>query len=193
YAVPLSRDYYGDYSGTLKVTSDISKTMKLMVEGTVGRNEAVDNQQTGAYGSFGSAGSQGASMNRVSYIDTRLFTTDYWAPNSVNRQIVGAKLSHVLSPSTFYEVIVQRFSSQYSTNPGRIRDTSRTYKFGNNYYLDEAPYGFYPNPGTWSLSSIEGMRMAVGMSNARDSSKVASYLAKFDIVSQLDRYNEFKG
>jgi hypothetical protein len=193
YAVPLSRDYYSDYSATVKVTSDLSSTMKLMVEGTVGRNEAVDNQQTGTYGSFGSASSEGASMNRVSYIDTRLFTTDYWAPNSVNRQIVGVKLSHVLSPTTFYEITAQRFSSQYSTNPGRTRDTSRVYKFGNNYYLDEAPYGFYPNPGTWSLTGIEGMRMAVGMSNARDSSKLASYQLKFDIVSQLDRYNEFKG
>lgn len=193
YAVPLSRNYYSDYSGSVKVTSDLTKTMKLFVEGMVGRNEAVDNQQTGVYGSFGSAASLGASMNRVSYIDTRLFTTDYWAPNSVNRQNLGIKLTHVLSPTTFYEVLAQRFSSQYSTNPGRMRDTSRTYKFGNNYYIDEAPFGFYPNPGTWSLSGIDGMRMAVGMSNARDSSKVASYLLKFDIVSQIDRYNELKG
>ena len=193
FAVPLSRDGYSDYSTTLKVTSDISKTMKLMVETTVGRNEAVDNQQTGAYGSFGSAASEGDAMNRVSYIDTRLFTTDYWGPNSANRQIIGAKLSHVLSPTTFYEVVAQRFSSQYSTNPGRTRDTSRVYKFGNSYLLDEAPYGFFANPGVWSLSGIDGMRMAVGMSNARDSSKVTSYLLKFDIVSQLDRFNEFKG
>ena len=193
YAVPLSRDYSGDYSGTVKVTSDLSKTMKLMVEATVGRSEAVDNQQTGAYGSFGSALSEASSMNQVSYIDTRLFTTDYWAPNSVNRQIIGAKFSHMLSPTTFYEISAQRFASQYSTNPGHIRDTSRIYKFGNSYYVDEAPYGFFPNPGVWSLTGIEGMRMAVGMSNARDSSKVASYLLKFDIVSQLDRYNEVKG
>ena len=200
YAVPLSRDGMSDYSTTLKVTSDISKTMKLMVEGTVGRNEAVDNQQTGAYGSFGtsysgrvSSADEGNAMNRVSYIDTRLFTTDYWAPNSVNRQIIGAKLSHVLSPTTFYEVVAQRFSSQYSTNPGRTRDTSRIYKFGNSYYLDEAPFGFFPNPGVTSLTGIEGMRMGVGMSNARDSSKITSYTLKFDITSQLDRFNEFKG
>jgi hypothetical protein len=193
FAVPLSRDGYSDYSATVKVTSDVSNTMKLMVEATVGRNESVDINQTGAYGSFGSAASEGDVMNRVSYIDTRLFTTDYWAPNSVNRQIVGVKFSHVLSPTTFYEITAQRFSSQYSTNPGRTRDTSRVYRFGNNYYLDEAPYGFYPNPGTWSLSGIDGMRMAVGMSNARDTSKLASYQLKFDIVSQLDRFNEFKG
>ncbi|MCX6144147.1 MAG: carboxypeptidase-like regulatory domain-containing protein [Ignavibacteriales bacterium] len=193
FAVPLSRDGYSDYSTTLKVTSDISKTMKLMVEATVGRNESVDINQTGVYGSFGSAASEGSVMNSVSYIDTRLFTTDYWAPNSVNRQIIGAKFTHVISPTTFYEVLAQRFASQYSTNPGRTRDTSRVYKFGNSYMLDEAPFGFFPTPGVTSLTGIEGMRMGVGMSNARDSSKLATYTMKFDLTSQLDRYNEFKG
>ncbi|MCX6134990.1 MAG: carboxypeptidase-like regulatory domain-containing protein [Ignavibacteriales bacterium] len=193
FAVPLSRDGYNDYSTTLKVTSDLSNTMKLMVEGTVGRNESVDINQTGTYGSFSSAATEGSVMNRVSYIDTRLFTTDYWAPNSVNRQIIGAKLTHVISPTTFYEVVAQRFASQYSTNPGRTRDTSRIYKFGNSYYLDEAPFGFFPTPGVTSLTGIEGMRMGVGMSNARDSSKITSYTLKFDITSQLDRFNEFKG
>jgi outer membrane receptor protein involved in Fe transport len=193
FAVPLSRDGYSDYSATVKVTSDISKTMKLTVEGMAGRNESVDINQTGLYGSFGSAASEGDVMNRVNYIDTRLFTTDYWAPNSVNRQLIGAKFTHVLSPLTFYEVVAQRFSSQYATNPGRTRDTSRVYKFGNGYYLDEAPFGFFPSPGAVSLNGIDGMRMGVGMSNARDSSKVATYLLKFDLVSQLDRFNEVKG
>ncbi|HTY39345.1 MAG TPA: TonB-dependent receptor [Bacteroidota bacterium] len=193
FAVPLSRDYYSDYSATMKVTTDLSNTMKLMVEGTFGRNESVDRNQTGVYGSFSTPATEGASMNQVSYIDTRLFTTDYWAPNSVNREIIGLKLTHSLSPTTFYEVVAQRFASQYSTNPGHIRDTSRKYLFGNGYYVDEAPYGFFPNPGTWSLSGIDGMRMAVGMSNARDTSKIAQYMLKFDIVSQVDHYNELKG
>ena len=203
YPIPLSRDGTSDYSTTLKISSDLTKTMKLMVEGTVGRNEAVDNQQTGVYGSFGTAyagspvtgstADEGNAMNRVSYIDTRLFTNDYWAPNSVNRQIVGVKLSQVLSPTTFYEVSAQRFSSQYSTNPGSLRDTSRIYLFGNSYYLDQAPFGFFPNPGVVSLTGIDGMRMGVGMSNARDSSKITTYNVKFDITSQLDRYNELKG
>jgi len=193
YAIPLARSGSSDYSASVKVTSDIAKGMKLMVEGTFGRNEAVDINQTGTYGSFGSAGSIGSVMNRVSYIDTRLFTTDYWAPNSVNRYIVGAKLTHMLSPTTFYEVVAQSFSSRYSTNPGKIRDTSRVYKFGNGYFLDEAPYGFFDNPGNYSTTSIEGMRMAIGMSNARDSSKLDSYMIRFDLVSQLDRFNELKG
>jgi hypothetical protein len=193
YAIPLSRDGVTDYSGSVKITSDIAQGMKLMIEGTLGRNEAVDRNQTGVYGSFTSPASIGAAMNRVSFIDTRLFTYDYWAPNSVDRNVVGAKFTHVLNPTTFYEVVAQRFSSRYSTNPGRTRDTSRVYKFGNNYYLDEAPFGFFGNPGNYSTTGIDGMRMAIGMSNARDSSRVTSYTIKFDIVSQLDRYNEVKG
>ena len=193
YAIPLSRDGVTDYSGSLKVTSDLAQGMKLMIEGTIGNHEATDRNQTGVYGSFGSSESIGNAMNRVSFIDTRLFTSDYWAPNSVDRNVIGAKFTHVLSGSTFYEVVAQRFSSKYSTNPGRTRDTSRVVKFGNGYYIDEAPFGFIGNPGNYSTTGIDGMRMAIGMSNARDSSEVSSYTLRFDIVSQLDNYNELKG
>ncbi|MFH0992477.1 MAG: TonB-dependent receptor [bacterium] len=193
YAIPLSREGYNDYSTTLKVTSDIGKGMKLMVNSTFGRLEAVDPNQTGTYSRFTTAGTIGSSMNRVSYIDTRLFTTDYWAPNSRELFSVGAKFTHFLSPMTFYEVIAQRVATSYSTNPGRERDTSRIYKFGNSYYVDEAPFGFFGNPGNYSTTGLDGMRMAIGMSNARDSSKTEAYQVKFDIVSQLDKYNELKG
>ncbi len=194
FAVPLSRDAMTDYSASVKLTSDIGKGMKLMVEGLFGRNEAVDANQTGVYGSFGSAGSIFGSMTQVSYIDTRLFATDYWAPNSVDRMNIGLKFTHVLSNETYYEVSLQRFSSSYSTNPGRLRDTSRIYMFGNGYYLDEGPFGFFPTPPNYSSQGIDGsLRMGVGFSNARDTSKLATYTAKFDMSSQLDRYNQVKG
>ena len=193
FAIPLSRDAYADYNGSLKITSDITKGMRLMLQGTIGRNEAVDINRNGVYGSFSTPGTIGDEMDRVSYIDTRLFTTDYWGPNSQNVLILGAKFSHVLNPTTFYEIIAQAAHFAQSTNPGRTRDTSRVYKFGNSYYLDEAPFGFIDNPGNYSTTGIDGMRMAIGMSNARDSSKLTSYSIKFDIVSQVDRYNELKG
>lgn len=193
YAVPLSRDAYTDYSASMKVTSDVGKGMKLMAEFLYGRNEAVDANQNGVYGSFGSAASIFSSMTQVSYIDTRLFATDYWAPNSVNRMNIGVKFTHVLSSQTFYEASFQRFSSSYSTNPGSLRDTSRIYKFGDSYYLDEGPYGFFPTPPNYTSLGIDPyLRMGVGFSNARDTSKLASYTGRFDIVSQLDRSNQIK-
>lgn len=54
--------------------------------------------------------------------------------------------------------------------------------------LDEAPYGFveYPSDG------IDGLRMGVGFSNYRDSSRVSVYSTKFDYQTQLDRFNNLK-
>ena len=193
FAIPLARSGAVDHSGSLKITSDVGQGMKLMLEGLVGRNASVDRNQTGVYGSFGtSATSIGASMDRVSYIDTRLFTDSYWGRNYVNRMMFGAKFTHVLSASSFYEVSLQRFASDYHTYPGPVRNTSRVYLFGDNYYLDEAPFGFVPSPGDYSTTGIDKMRMAIGMSNARDSSKVASYTLRADYSSQMDRFNEMK-
>ncbi len=200
YAIPFGGQWFEDrnrvldYSYNLKFTSDIAEGMKLMVEGLIGRNEAMDQNRSGVYGIFTSPGDIGSSMNRVSYIDTRLFTTDYWSPSYVNRELIGAKFTHLLTSETFYDIRVQRFHSKYDTNPGRLRDTTRQYLFGDAYYLDEAPVGFFGNPPSWSTNGIDGkLRLGIGFSNARDSSEVTRYQMNFDLVSQIDRYNQIKG
>ncbi len=190
--VPLSRSRNWDYSMNLKLTSDVGTGMKLMIEGLVGRLRSVDRNQNGVFGSFASPALVANAMNQVSFIDTRLFASDYWAPNRVKRTMLGAKFTHFLNTTTFYEASAQLFSSDYSTNPGRARNTDRVYLFGSSYYLDEAPFGFVASPDNYSTTGIDGMRMAIGMSNARDSSKLSTYTLRFDISSQLDKYNEGK-
>ena len=199
YSIPFGGQYdetrnrYLDWSLNLKLTADVAPGMKLMIEGLNGQTQGVDQNNNGTYNIFTSASDIGSSMNRVSYIDTRLFTTDYWARSIVNRNMIGAKFTHVISNETFYEVRLQRFKSSYNTNPGALRDTTRRYLFGNDYYLDEAPFGFFPNPGGYSLNGIDGMRMAIGMSNARDTSSLTRYQGNFDLESQIDQYNHIKG
>lgn len=187
YIIPLATDDYKDFSGNLKLTSDLSTGMKLMVEGLYGRQHGTTDNNAGNSGIYRSADLIADNIDRVSYQDTRVFATDYWAPTTVERLSIGAKFTHVINPTTFYEAVVSRFSSDYSTNPGRYRDTSKVMNFGG-YWTDEAPFGFQPNPST----GVDGMRMGVGMSNSRDSSFVAVYTGKFDITSQLDKYNQFK-
>ncbi|MDZ7288565.1 MAG: carboxypeptidase-like regulatory domain-containing protein [candidate division KSB1 bacterium] len=189
YVVPLSKDGYRDYSAQLKVTADVASGMKLVVEGIRGRSVGTNDNNAGLPGIFRSAESIAEVMTRVSYIDTRMFATDYWAPTAITRTSIGAKFTHVLSPSTFYEATLSRFKSEYETHPGRPRDRSPIYLFGNSYYVDEAPFGFEPRPA-FGIGS--GMRSGVGMSNSRDSSKVTVYSAKVDFSSQLDRYNQIK-
>lgn len=189
YLVPLSDDAYRDWSAQLKLTSDIAPGMKLYVDGLYGITTGTNDNNGGAPGVFKSAGSVADDLNQVSFIDTRMFATDYWAPSEIQHNSVGAKFTHVIDPSTFYEVVLSRFETNYNTSPSPLRDTASIKKFGNNYWVDEAPYGFQPAP---SFGIGSGMRMGVGMSNSRDSSFIAVYTGKFDIVSQLDKYNQLK-
>ncbi len=188
YLIPLSRDAYEDYNTQFKLTSDLGTGLKLTLEYLSGEATGTNDNNAGLAGLLTTPSSIAARLHRVSYIDARIFTTDFWAPSTIKREMYGGKLTHVLSPSTFYEVSVNRFTTSYSTNPGRRRDPSRVYKFGNNYYVDESPFGFQPHPST----GINGLRMGVGMSNSRDSSEVSVITARIDFTSQLDRYNQLK-
>lgn len=189
YLVPLSKDSYQDYSGQIKLTSDIGRGMKLTIEGLLGQETGTNDNNSGDPGIFRSPeGIASALSNGPKYIDGRMYGTDYWCPTQVARNSIGAKFSHVLSAKTFYEVTLQRFASNYDTNPGAPRDTTRKYLFGNAFYVDESPIGYQPAPST----GIVGLRMGVGMSNSRDSSNVTVYSGRFDFTSQIDRYNQVK-
>lgn len=188
YLVPLSVPNYNDWSTQFKLTSDIAKGMKLTIDGIYGKAHGTNNNNSGTAGLFRSPSSIAYQLSRVSFIDTRMFATDYWAPSTIINNSIGAKFTHVLSPTTFYEVRLSRYGSSYNTNPAALRDTTKIKKFGNSYWVDEAPFGYMPEPST----GINGMRMGVGMSNSRDSSKIATYTLKFDYTSQLDKFNQLK-
>lgn len=187
YLIPLHTDRYEQWSGHLKVTSDIAPGMKLSLEGLRGQTIGTASSRAGAPGVFRSPFGIAAQLSRVSFIDSRIFSTDYWAPTEVNTLMGGAKFTHLVNPSTFYEVRITAFDSRYDTNPGRRRDESTVVTFGSVGF-DEAPFGFQPNP----TFGVDGMRTGVGMSNARDSSRVTSYNLKSDLTRQVNRFLEVK-
>jgi hypothetical protein len=187
YVVPLSADGLTDQSGQLKLISDVGEGKKLIIEGLVGKTSGTNSSRAGGPGFFSSNEGIANQLDRVSFIDARIFSNDYWNPTSRNISMIGAKLSHVLSSETFYEASLQVFHSSYETNPGRSRDTSRIASFGG-VLVDEAPFGFWPLPS----NGVDNMRMSVGFSNSRDTSRLTTYTAKFDFSSQLDSYNQFK-
>ena len=189
YIVPLSDDAYRDYSAQLKLTSDIKPGMKLTIDGLFGRQTGVNSSRSGGPGLFsGSWGIAGELSRGPKYIDGRMYGTHYWCPSTITRNSLGAKLSHVITPNTYYEVTLHRIANNYDTNPGTRRNISQLYQFGNDYFVDEAPFGWQPFPST----GIVGLRMGVGMGNSRDTSKVTTYTTKFDLTTQFNRYNNFK-
>ncbi len=188
YMIPLATDGYTSYNGSLKLTSDVGPGMELTLEGMLGQEAGTTYNNNGQAGIFQTSDQISNSLSEVSYIDARMFTDEYWAPSKINFNLVGAKLSNVINPSTFYEVSIRESGSRYHTDPGALRDTASIYQFGNYYFADQAPVGFWPLPST----AIDGMRMSVGMSDSRDSSQLAVYNLKFDLTSQVDQHNQIK-
>ena len=187
YLVPLSRDGVNDWVAQLKLTSDLGQGKKLMVQGLRSNVKGTNDNNAGLPGIFRSPESIGGVLNRVSYIDGRIFATDYWAPSSIDYTSFGGKFTNVINPTTLYEITLSTFRSNYSTNPSPLRDTTTLYNVGG-IYIDEAPFGYADFPST----GINGLRMGVGFSNSRDSSVVTVYSVKADFQSQIDKYNNIK-
>lgn len=187
YMIPLHTDRWEQQSAQIKITSDIRPGVKLSIEGMLANVDATASSRSGQPGEFFSASGIASQMSRVSFIDTRIFSTDYWAPTNIKRNLIGATLTHALSASSFYEVRLSRFASKYDTNPGRLRSTDPVVFFGGVGF-DEAPFGFQPEP----TFGVDGMRTGVGMSNARDTSEVVVYNLKADFTNQVNRFMQVK-
>lgn len=187
YLIPLSRDAYDDYNGQLRVTSDVGSGMKLMLQGIIGKQTGTNDNNSGLPGLFQSSSGIASVLDRVSYIDVRIYSPNYFAPSTVSMFSYGGKFTHVLDPSTYYEASVNGQSFEYETNPGTPRDPSKKYLFGNSYLVDEAPYGFAE-----STTGKTFLTNGIGFSNSRDSSKLTTYTSKIDLVSQVDKYNQLK-
>jgi len=188
YMIPLATDRYLADSYMLKLTSDLAKGMKLSLEGMYGYDRGTTANRDGSAEFFVTSSGIASEMDRVSFQDTRIFSDSYWNPTSRRYFSAGATLTHTLSASTYYEVRYNNVTSFYDTNLGRSRDSTGVFTVGGLSF-DEAPYGFYPLPSNGIGS---GMRMGVGMSTARDSSMVSVNTLKFDLTSQLNRFNQFK-
>jgi hypothetical protein len=190
YIIPVSDDAYRDYNWQLKITSDIGENQKLLITGLIGRETGSADNNSGNPGIFKYTYEIPSYIDLGwSYHDGAIYGTDYWALSAVDYTSLGIKFTHALSPTTFYEAQLHRMSSSYDVNPGPARDSRNLYRFGESYFVDEAPFGFEASS---PASSLTGMNMGTGFATSRDSSKVATYSAKFDIASQLDRYNFVK-
>ncbi len=189
--VPLSTPDYSDYDASFKLTSDLAKGMKLMMEGHYGSQSGTSRSTAGGTGIFKSSWELADRVDYGNYTSAVLFSDAYFSPTTVTRTSVAAKLTHVITPTTYYNVIFSNFNSEYSTNPGQARDLTKKYKFGNNYYADEAPFGYYQG-GTGNAWNPSNIRLGTVYGQGRDSSKVSLYNLKFDLSSQLDKHNNIK-
>ena len=195
YIVPLSRDGYDAYNGRVKLTSNITPTVKLTVQGMraeeKGSNEEAPRTGPTRIRRDGDADRVSGYGNGVFYNPSigdggdGIFGTGRWSLSDIGHTMFSAKLNHTLSDNTFYEFQLQRYETQYRTFPAAERDFTPIAQFGG-LEVDEAPLGF----SFESTNSLTGMRMGAHHSEFRDTSDVTEWRANFDITSQLGQYNE---
>ncbi len=190
YIIPLTSSGYDDLTGRIKFTSDIKSGMKLVVEGMYGYREGTANINRNGPTSLIRDGDRQQNLGTDMIADYNrpedwMFGTGALTTGQIGNLMLGARFTHTISPTTFYEVKLQRMDTKYRTTVPPVRDTTRVECITATYCVDEAPFNFSFEPST----SLENMRMGAHWSEFRDTSDVVSYSGRIDFTSQVNRTN----
>jgi len=189
YVIPLATDGIFKRSGMLKVTSDLSEKTKLSLTSNIGTTNATSASRTGSTSLFVSSWGIANTIDRSGFtVPSRIFITDYWSGTSVVSNSLSAKLTHMVSSDEYFTVQTSRVAKTYETGPGSLRDTSRVNEIMPGIFVDEAPFGFWPS----TANGIDGLFMGGTIATGRDSSRVTSYMFRYDHTNQINRYNQLQ-
>ena len=191
FIVPLSRDAYTENHTQLKLTADITPTMKLVVLGLYGEQYSVSPYEWTTAPTGYVMRSQSEIADLLSSTDGMnvLYMPDRYSPSAVYRYTIGATLTHMLNPTTLYEVAVQRNQSRYSTYQSPLRDTSRVYQPVPGYFTDGSPYGYWG----YSTGAIDGVMSTGGWMNlGRDQSVNSTTTLRAHLTTQFNENNQVK-
>jgi outer membrane receptor protein involved in Fe transport len=201
FALPTNRDYYQEQNTHLKLTSRLSSSMKVVVEGIVAETNTVQSAPRGS-------GLDAYMIDGIDILFSPVATgNDYslgangalYYPGALNRfdihrSMAGFAFDHVLSPSTFYSLRVSMTRTENDaigpdssdTKSNRFRNNTPIITYGN-VQLDEVPLGY----GLGINTMFDGMSM-LGEGSVRDYSTVNTINAKFDLTSQVNKYHQVK-
>ncbi len=199
YIVPQMREFYWDQTYQMKVTSNISPNIKLMIDGMLANQYGVNPSDQGTteiltgempnYPWDAHWSTPGIQVTRLGWDNVWAWHT--WVPMDITRNRIGAKLTHTLSTSSFYEFTFHRNFDDYFSRPGRERNYEPVRYFGS-YGADEAPAGWTAGGGGQDFDPTHEMRLGAHWGSGRDSSNVTTYDARFDLSSQITRWSQLK-
>ncbi len=190
YLMRLSRDAFTNQSVMTKITSDITPSMKFSILGIYGETFATNADRAGGTSYFRTTGGVASVVNRRGFtVPWRIYTDIYYSPTARYYGTLSAKLTHVLSPFTFYEVQAKQIRFKYFTSPPALRDTTKKYEIFPGYFVDEAPVGYWPEP---SYGIGKQISLGGAVSTARDYSLIKTTSARFDLTSQVNENNQIK-
>ncbi len=190
FIYPLSRDSYFDSHTQLKLTSNLTPSVKLNVTGLYGEVHSVSpyDWTTTPTGRVLRDQYEVANLLNSTNGSSILYMPGYFSPSSIFRTMVGFKLTHTISSKTFYDVSLQYNVNKYKTYQLAERDTARIFEPIPGYFVDESPFGY----DGYGSSAIDGMSMGGWMNLGRDRSVNTTTALRFDITSQINRSNQVK-
>ncbi len=190
YLMALTTDDIRNETFMLKLTSDLSPTMKLSFLGLQTTTNGTSSSRSGFSGIFSSSWGIANAVERIGFTAPwRIYTSIYFSQAETKTLSLAATFKHVLNPSTFYEARVTRLGKKYTTGPVPDRNRDKVFELFPGYFADEAPIG-YERDAVFSVEGRLGMGGAVSV--GRDTTTLVTHSLEFDLTSQIDRHNQIK-
>lgn len=190
YVMQMATEGVYDQNTMLKLTSDVSSSLKLTFLGMYGEKEATSMSRSGGTAIFETPYEIASEVDRVGFtIPWRIYGDIYYSPTTRYYNTESLILNKVMDAGSFFKLQLKRSENIYRTGPKALRDTSRIYEIFPGYFVDEAPEGFWP----YNLASVEGgLSLGGAVSTARDSSKYTTYTARLDYTNQINFRHQLK-
>jgi len=198
FGLPTCRDYFREQNTNFKLTTRLSASMKLTFDALYGEMKSVANviDSTPSMDDFISSGQAilYSPLTNSGPYGHRGPSNLYWpsslSPFDTYRFMEGISFDHVLSPRTFYNVRISHVRTKnHATGHDRMRDPT-IIKYIGNTPVDETPWGFEYRYGY--ETSYDGMLLSGVGGDIYDESKLNTLNFKFDLTSQVDKYNQVK-
>jgi outer membrane receptor protein involved in Fe transport len=192
-AYPMSRKNSIGSTTLLKLTTYLSPTMKLswnnmymLVKGVSGGiYEDTNGLITGSR--------EGTQYAQNAFYYRYIFADANFNPVTTNQYTTGLSLNHVLSSKTYYDVRLEYTNYNTRQEPIGLRDTTGIKEIAGQWY-DETPSGYFGSAlGSITESyDIVGQFLMSGGGRGQDHSRYWGIRMDADMVSQVDKHNQFK-
>lgn len=177
---------YRDWDWTMQLISDIKENMKLTITAMTGNlTTLAENWNYDNYPHWPHEIANGTG----GYAMFNMFSNWAWSVADIGYDAYSAKLTHTLTPRTFYEVSLEHLNRKYDTGPTGLRDTTRNLEVLPGYWVNEYPLGYWPYETVGVLTDIADGAQA---SLARDNSKTGAITFKAHLTSQVNFHNLVK-
>jgi outer membrane receptor protein involved in Fe transport len=190
---PLTRPDYRDYDITMRLNSDITPTMKLRFSGLLGKQFTLRHNwdATGIYFYPRYPNDIASVISSIGGTSDFLpmFSDFNFALADIGHQSFAGKLTHTISPTTYYEVSLEHFRRDYNVRPPATRDTSLKTEVIPGFFEDSNPFGYWPYNVNGVVLPGAGREF---VSKARDFSVLNSTTLKADFSSQFSFENLVK-